>query len=88
MQHLTMIAIGDGAQCEIRTNRKRAIRKLKKLHSLFPDECVHVGVENGYEHWKVPWYWPNCRKRPMPTPLLSDDVPEKPASASPTTSGQ
>jgi hypothetical protein len=88
MEHTTAIAIADGGKCEIRTNRKRALRRLEKLKSLFPGECVCKGMENGYTCYAVPFWWVNCRKRPMPQPLSPDDMPEKPASASPTVSGQ
>lgn len=42
MEHMTGIIIKDGGKCEIRTNRKRALRKLHKLHGLYPLECVHT----------------------------------------------
>lgn len=76
MEHLTMVVISDGGKCEIRTNRKRELRKLKKLHGLYPDECVRLGNENGYECYKMPYYWPNFRKRPMPQLPSTDDLPK------------
>lgn len=77
MQHITMIVIEDGGKCEVRTNRKRALYRLHKLHSLYPLECVHTGNGNGYECWKVPFYWMNCQKRNEPSPLSPDDVTRK-----------
>lgn len=77
MGHTTAIVIKDGGECEIRTNRRRALRKLEKLHALFPTECIHMGNENGYQCYRVPFFWVNCRKRNKPNPLSTDDVPRK-----------
>lgn len=55
---------------EIFTSRPRMIHKMRKLHDLFPSECVKIEeIKDSFsvvQHWRVPYFWFNCRKRPEP----------------------
>ena len=54
--------------CDIFTNQSRMLRRMRKLHSLFPDECRFVETTAMVEHWRCPFWWFNCRKRDRPQP--------------------
>lgn len=74
MEHLTVITISDGGKCSIVTNRWRMLRRLRKLHGLFPDECIFLEVNDGFEHWTCPFWWINCNKRNKPDPMSKRDI--------------
>lgn len=83
--HFTRVYFSDrNAFAEIFTSRPRMIHKMTKLHDLFPGECVKVEeIKDDYsvvQHWRVPYHWFNCRKRPEPVnkPPYQKRMPPKP----------
>lgn len=69
--HFTRVCFSDRSSfAEIYTSRPRMFYKMRRLHELFPDEVTKVEeVKDDYsvvQHWRVPYHWFNCRKRPEP----------------------